>query len=1256
MKSRNLAKIVTLILSCALLIGAVVGISVVANESTGTTVAIKGANIAYEGAVQVVYYVDAQNIGDGTVKLVITDAEGNELKSKTHYVDYVKDEVTYMAFFSDGIAPKNLRQNVYAKAVVVDSEGAVVAESAVKEYSPYTYAMNRFGQSATPAQTELYKALLNYGAAVQAVLDPETAGTEANPWADEYWNVTIDGTEYTRGNLFDGTYTAERFNAEGDAFTGWTDAEDKPVLGWTNMTFKPGVATVLKSNYVATPAGLATFDDGTLGNATTNATAMANKVTDEDNKSSDAFYEIRDGYFVFEQYNDNDNGDSIKYPLTPAYATTYVYEADFNITEWDMSANAWLHKFAFWNSNGDEICNVTLTGSGRDAFTFGGKTFALNEWHHIKLVMTVAADGTLSATATLDGAATNGAGFQVGAGKDYRVANAGMALRNGKNCNTYNSTTLFDNVIAYTDGPAASYDLVLDANGGECAETYNVTMGAAYTLPTPVKGETPFVGWYIGDTLVEQTGTWNYIGSRTEKIGGKDVVIYGTAPTLVAKWATPVNVTLDANGGSVSSTSASVYAGQAYTLPTPERTGLIFGGWYDAEGNFYAAKGTSWAGETDVTLTAKWYVEISGNSNDFSNANALGGISLGTAAGSVSDGKFVLNNTGWNAQVYFPMSSDKQVFSGNTAGTKYIFEMDFTYVGGATASASGQEPAYIGFQNAADFSKYNGSQYSSGEFLKPSTTASEAGDADSVYMYGVQFMKGETYTVRFEQVVGNDKYVNVYVNGALVRTHQYNSVQGSVDPTQVVGFQFTFRRVGNFTFDNVYCGLIAPSVKSSFTLDAGYGALPENAQTEWTLMTGESYTLPTPTLDGFAFAGWSYGDAIIPASGTWAAVLDENATLVAKWLDTTTTTFEDATLANATKNFTVPNSNVNAVDAAGVRYIFTTDYTYLGMSAFTGSGTAEDPFVKYTKTEPQYVKIYTRKAGASAQNYAAVSTASGDIVNAKGEVVAPNGVLNDGLTLTKDEVFLSKLTWGGITYEIGQTYTLVITITMNNGGTPTVSVQATNKLTSEVKTGSISLKACDNIDYFRWEGRNAENACGSASNTFKTTNKFENVSWNVSRPVASAEITLDPNGGSLPEGAVDSFTLLTGMKLPELPTPNGGAYAFAGWYNGNALVNSGDVWTGGNATLVAKYLDTTIVNYDPVDATVGVWQYPFTYKTGNTDGQIDTVGTKYIYSFDFTYKGASYFTLNQETGAVAPVNGDHIGFFRLYAVQNPVDT
>ena len=75
---KKATKIITLILSAILLIGAAIGISISAEEEA-PTVSVKYKNIAYEGAVKVLYAVEAQNLPEGAkVQMYFYDAEPTE--------------------------------------------------------------------------------------------------------------------------------------------------------------------------------------------------------------------------------------------------------------------------------------------------------------------------------------------------------------------------------------------------------------------------------------------------------------------------------------------------------------------------------------------------------------------------------------------------------------------------------------------------------------------------------------------------------------------------------------------------------------------------------------------------------------------------------------------------------------------------------------------------------------------------------------------------------------------------------------------------------------------------------------------------------------------------------------------------------------------------------------------------------------------------------------------------------------------------
>ena len=81
-------KIITLILSCVLLIGAAVGITVAAEENA-PTVKIAGQNISYEGAVKVAYYIPAEGLEGYTVKVL------SKVSETFTYGKTVGEQLTY---------------------------------------------------------------------------------------------------------------------------------------------------------------------------------------------------------------------------------------------------------------------------------------------------------------------------------------------------------------------------------------------------------------------------------------------------------------------------------------------------------------------------------------------------------------------------------------------------------------------------------------------------------------------------------------------------------------------------------------------------------------------------------------------------------------------------------------------------------------------------------------------------------------------------------------------------------------------------------------------------------------------------------------------------------------------------------------------------------------------------------------------------------------------------------------------------------
>ena len=145
------------------------------------------------------------------------------------------------------------------------------------------------------------------------------------------------------------------------------------------------------------------------------------------------------------------------------------------------------------------------------------------------------------------------------------------------------------------------YTVTFDANGGSVSTASTTTKdGKLESLPTPTYDGYDFLGWY------------------TQKDGGEKVTtdtVFTKDTTIYAHWqkqaAQEYTVTFNANGGSVSTASATTKDGKLESLPIPTRSGYDFAGWYTGtvDGQRVTIN-TVFTGDT--VLYAHWTVRSSG--------------------------------------------------------------------------------------------------------------------------------------------------------------------------------------------------------------------------------------------------------------------------------------------------------------------------------------------------------------------------------------------------------------------------------------------------------------------------------------------------------------------------------------------------------------------------------------------------------------------------------------------------------------------
>ena len=133
-----------------------------------------------------------------------------------------------------------------------------------------------------------------------------------------------------------------------------------------------------------------------------------------------------------------------------------------------------------------------------------------------------------------------------------------------------------ENITVAAQWRINSYTVTLDPNGGRVSpDALSVTYLTAYgPLPTPVRSDYRFDGWYLGD----------------EKIEAQTVMSQASPHTLTARWTFQPSaivgpsrdtLTLETNGGSP---IAPIHAARGTTLDLsalqPEKSGFRFTGWY----------------------------------------------------------------------------------------------------------------------------------------------------------------------------------------------------------------------------------------------------------------------------------------------------------------------------------------------------------------------------------------------------------------------------------------------------------------------------------------------------------------------------------------------------------------------------------------------------------------------------------------------------------------------------------------------------
>ncbi len=756
MKTKRFAKLAVLALTAVLLIGAAIGFS--ASASDETTVAIAGKNLSYEGAVQLVYYVDAQNYDSAaqTLKMDFWVGEKTETPSYTNTFagsNYIveKDGKTYYAFFSNGIAPKDMTVPVYAQPFVVDASGDEVARGEVVEYGVYTYAMNRFSQSPTDDQITLYTALLDYGAAVQEVFD--NANVDAYGWADAYYQITE--------NVYvDGVLDADKSLAPAAAQRP-SELSDKIVDG----------------SYVLAYAG-ERYGDAIYKNIT------------------DATYSIKyDTYATpgVHTYNINYTTEGTLYDFEGLTDVNVLFEdGDYDKKGHYENGNLYIDSTILDAINRKDQVKYMLfeTGTGMDG----------NESNYI-VTGTVAAGGGWKidindGTNILD--PTVGVTYVVDF--DFKI----NALEYTGACDTMVYMGLNSTVYGFTASTGNSaYNFIpfrLYANGSVEPEVLNIQDQSALAID---RNEWVDIRVEYEVISAERAILRYYING---------VFCYTEATSTIATPET-FYVEMRSKDGAIESQEYyfdNIYIG-AYKAENTKGTGIYYNGLettdYSISYNF-----------DDVTNIGTLLSKYTGTTLNNTSANHYTAVVDGELVTGTSD---VVTDTsvGAGSWGWFAMKGPDNTNNDGEVGTKYVLEMDFKYNGG-TGRTSDQRIAYSFGMNSLAQPASSGTSFAAytlyddgNNNLNFGSASSPAFQLKSGIWYNVRFeyvVTANGYKVNGSTVWAGT--LNAYVDGDLVATKACSSTTSDINMA-FESFYFEHNGVSSeYVMDNIYMGIVNDSV------------------------------------------------------------------------------------------------------------------------------------------------------------------------------------------------------------------------------------------------------------------------------------------------------------------------------------------------------------------------------------------------------------------------------------------------------------
>ena len=777
--------------------------------------------------------------------------------------------------------------------------------------------------------------------------------------------------------------------------------------------------------------------------------------------------------------------------------------------------------------------------------------------------------------------------------------------------------------IISTTATPNTYNIAYELASGTAGENTPETaqFGTTVTVPQPTKTGYQFAGW-TGEGLTAEAENndiaWNGTQTNTGTNTFKNLTNENNGTvTLTANWtAETYTVSLDANEGTVLPASVQATYGNTYgELPTPEKTGSTFMGWFYNDEKIEASTVVSVAG--NHTLVARWGMKEYVLTYDFGTNG--GQVSETDTRTSLVEDKNYNENIDLTKNAYkannaflgWAETNNATTALATTAVLKMPNSNKTIYAIFANMNVT-EDNIEIDLSNTDNLTKtttVEGTNYGTASVVSSNeniATASISGNTITITGAGT----GNTsITVTSSATDINGEAMEKVINVSVIKTPKQIAlsedaiVLGTNPENNTITLETTITPAGTTIYNDVQwsssdesivtvdqSGNVTAVAEGTATITAATGKNNEITATATVIV---DVTEPTVTITrtNYNTFTWNISDETNLEA---YQITKTSETPTAGWIEITGNSKTDTLSVNEVEtNYVWAKDKAGNISNASIA-------SYLLSNNVAENTTlvmitdADDDTNKYNVTSNSIIILEETPVTVTAtSNYGyTVTLKNNDTEITSGTVVVINGATTISTTATANTYNIAYELAGGTAGENTPT-------TVQFGTVVTVPQPTKTGYQFAGWTGEGLTAEAENND-IAWGGTQTNNGI----NTFKNLTNENNgtVKLTANWTAETYTVTLNPNEGSV---LPTSIEVTYGSSYGELPTPTKTGTTFLGWYyNSSKIENSTIVKVAENHTLVARW---------------SVNDYVLTYDFGTNGGQVSETDTRTSLAEDKNY-------------------------------------